>query len=41
VVEVTEEAILNALTMATPMVGRDDHKADALPLEGIAQFFQG
>lgn len=41
VVEATEEAILNALCMATPMTGRDGHKADALPIERIAQILQG
>ena len=40
VVEATEEAILNALTMATPMIGRDNHEAQALPLDRITEFFQ-
>lgn len=31
-VEATEEAILNALTMATTVVGRDDHRAEAMSL---------
>ena len=31
-VEATEEAILNALTMATTIVGRDDHRAEAISL---------
>jgi D-aminopeptidase len=31
-VEATEEAILNALTMATTVVGRDDHRAEAISL---------
>jgi D-aminopeptidase len=31
-VEATEEAILNALTMATTMVGRDDHRVEAISL---------
>jgi D-aminopeptidase len=31
-VEATEEAILNALTMATTVVGRDDHRAEAIDL---------
>lgn len=30
--EATEEAILNALTMATTMVGRDDHRVEAISL---------
>ncbi|MFX0079161.1 MAG: P1 family peptidase [Candidatus Hermodarchaeota archaeon] len=34
-IEVTEEAILNALCMATRMVGRDNHVAESLPLESI------
>lgn len=35
VIEVTEEAILNALCMATKMVGRDNHVAEPLPLGNI------
>jgi D-aminopeptidase len=31
-VEATEEAILNALTMATTTVGRDGHRAEAISL---------
>jgi D-aminopeptidase len=31
-VEATEEAILNALTMATTMVGRDSHRIEAISL---------
>jgi D-aminopeptidase len=31
-VEATEEAILNALTMATTVVGRDDHRIEAISL---------
>jgi D-aminopeptidase len=31
-VEATEEAILNALTMATTVVGRDHHRAEAISL---------
>ena len=37
VVEATEEAIVNALCMATTMTGRDKHKATALPIEKIGQ----
>jgi D-aminopeptidase len=33
VVEATEEAILNALTAAQTMVGRDGNRIFALPLE--------
>jgi D-aminopeptidase len=39
VVEATEEAILNALCMATDMEGRDGHAAEALPLDKVAKFF--
>ena len=31
-VEATEEAILNALTMATTMVGRDGHRVESISL---------
>lgn len=34
-VEATEEAIANALTMATTTVGRDGHKVHALPLDRL------
>ncbi|HJU03585.1 MAG TPA: P1 family peptidase [Nitrospiraceae bacterium] len=34
-VEATEEAILNALTMASTIVGRDDHRADAISLSRL------
>ena len=34
-VEATNEAILNALTMATTVVGRDDHKAEAIDLTRV------
>ena len=37
VVEATEEAILNALTMATTVVGRDGHRAEAIPLGQLKQ----
>jgi len=33
--EATEEAILNALTMATTTVGRDGNTAYALPLDRV------
>lgn len=36
-IDATEEAILNALCMATPMVGRDGHHARALPLEELVR----
>jgi D-aminopeptidase len=34
-VEATEEAILNALTMATTVVGRDGHRAEAISLSRL------
>jgi D-aminopeptidase len=34
-VEATEEAILNALTMATTVIGRDGHRADAIDLDRL------
>ena len=34
-VEATEEAILNALTMATTVVGRDGHKVEAINLDRL------
>jgi len=34
-VEATEEAILNALTMATTMVGRDDRRVEAIALDRL------
>ncbi|MCP9456451.1 MAG: P1 family peptidase [Nitrospira sp.] len=34
-VEATEEAVLNALTMATSMVGRDDYRVDAIDLDRL------
>ena len=34
-VEATEEAILNALTMATTLVGRDGHRIDAINLDRL------
>lgn len=34
-VEATEEAILNALTMATTVVGRDGHRAEAIALDRL------
>jgi D-aminopeptidase len=40
-VEATEEAILNALTMAESMVGREGRVAYALPLDRLAGIFAG
>ncbi|MFX1565181.1 MAG: P1 family peptidase [Promethearchaeota archaeon] len=39
VVETTEEAILNALFMATTMTGRDNHVGNALPISKVAPFW--
>src|SRR5262249_38889484 len=35
VAEATEEAIINALFMATDMTGRDNHKVYALPIDRV------
>lgn len=40
-VEATEEAILNALTMATTVTGRDGRRAEALDLERLKAFMSG
>jgi D-aminopeptidase len=40
-VEATEEAILNSLTMAETMTGRDGRIAHALPLERLAEVMRG
>ena len=40
-VESTEEAILNALTMATTVVGRDDHRVEAIDLHRLKGFLSG
>jgi L-aminopeptidase/D-esterase-like protein len=37
VVQATEEAILNAMFGAETMVGRDDHKVDALPVDHVRE----
>ena len=34
-VEATEEAVLNALTMASSMVGRDGHRVEAISLSRL------
>jgi D-aminopeptidase len=39
-VEATQEAILNALTMATTVVGRDGNKAEALDLKRVRQILK-
>lgn len=39
VIEATEESIVNALCMATSMDGRDNHVAEALPLDKVTQLF--
>ncbi|MDK2741335.1 MAG: P1 family peptidase [Nitrospira sp. BO4] len=40
-VETTEEAILNALTTATTVVGRDGHRADAIDLDRLKALLSG
>jgi D-aminopeptidase len=40
-VEATEEAILNALMMATTVVGRDGHRVDAIDLHRVKGFLSG
>ena len=40
-VEATEEAILNALAMATTMVGRDDHRVEAISLSRLTALLNG
>lgn len=40
-VESTEEAILNALTMATTMIGRDGHRVEAIDLRRVKGFLSG
>ncbi len=39
-VEATQEAILNALTMATTVVGRDGHKAEAIDLNRVREILK-
>ena len=39
-VEATQEAILNALTMATTVVGRDGHKAEAIDLTRVREILK-
>jgi D-aminopeptidase len=40
-VEATEEAILNALTMATTMEGRDGHRVEAISLSRLRELLEG
>ncbi len=40
-VEATEEAILNALTMATTVVGRDGHRVEAIDLDRLKALVSG
>ena len=40
VVQATEEAILNAMYAAETMVGSDDHKVEALPLERVREILK-
>ena len=39
-IEATEEAVLNALTAATTMTGRDDNTVHALPLDRLLKVFR-
>jgi L-aminopeptidase/D-esterase-like protein len=39
-VEAVEEAIINALVASDAMVGRDDHKAEALPLSRVQEILK-
>ena len=39
-VEATHEAILNALTMATTVIGRDGHKAEAIDLNRVREILK-
>ncbi len=39
-VEATQEAILNALTMATTVTGRDGHKAEAIDLKRVREILK-
>jgi D-aminopeptidase len=38
--EATEEAIINALFMATDMIGRDDHMVYALPIDRVLKIME-
>ncbi|BFU95053.1 MAG: Peptidase S58 [Nitrospira sp.] len=40
-IEATEEAVLNALTTATTVVGRDDHRIEAISLSRLRGLLQG
>jgi D-aminopeptidase len=40
VVQATEEAILNAMFAAETMVGRDDHKVEALPVDRVREILK-
>jgi D-aminopeptidase len=40
-VEATEEAILNALTTATTVIGRDGHRVDAIDLDRLKMLLSG
>ena len=40
-VEATEEAILNALTMATTVAGRDNHRIEAINLDRLKALASG
>jgi len=40
-VEATEEAVLNALTMATTVVGRDGHRVEAIKPDRLKALVSG
>ena len=40
-VDATEEAILNALTMATTVTGRDGHRVEAINLDRLKALVSG
>jgi D-aminopeptidase len=40
VIQATEEAILNAMFAAETMVGQDDHKVDALPVDRVREILK-
>lgn len=41
VIECTEEAVINALCVAEEMVGADEHRVPALPLDVVAEMLRG
>ena len=41
VAQATEEAVLNVLVAAEPMIGRDDHRSPALPVQALPELLAG